>query len=288
MRSCRVWSAILLAAAVAAACDDATGPNEAEPASLTLSPAADTLYAVGDTLTLTADVRDEAGAVVADAEVEWRSLDDAATVDSVGRVTAVDAGVARIVARADAAADTALISVHAAVSADDLTFFEFAASAPELQTRDTSFWAVKGDGRQLVLHYVPEEAGEDGETFMEFEVPGDALLRRPDGTSFAEDDSVLITLRVDDAGKFLFTFEPSGLVFDPDHPASLDVRYGDSDGDGDGDDDEDDDALRENLAMWRQDDQTDLWVKVATAKVEESESVEAKVLGFSRFALASN
>lgn len=286
MRSWRVWSAILLATAVATACDDATGPNEV--ALLTLSPAADTLYAVGDTLTLTADVRDEDGAAVAGAEVEWRSLDDAVTVDSVGRVTAVDAGVARIVARADGAADTALISVHAAVPAADLTFFEFAANAPELQTRDTSFWAVEGDSRQLVLHYAPETPGEDGETFMEFEVPGDALLRRPDGTAFAEDDSVLITLHVDDAGRFLFTFEPSGLVFDPDHPARLDVRYRDSDGDGDGDDDGDDDALRENLGIWRQDGDTDLWVRVATAKVEESESVEAKVLGFSRFALASN
>lgn len=286
MRCCRVWSAILLATAVLAACDDATGPNEG--ARLTLSPAADTLYAIGDTLSLEADVRDEDGAVVADPDVEWRSLDDAATVDSVGRVTAVDAGVARIVARADDAADTALISVHAAVSGDDLTFFQFAATAPDLQARDTSFWAVKGDGRQLVLHYVPEEPGEDGETFLEFDVPGDALLRRPDGTSFAEDDSVLITLHVDDAGRFLFTFEPSGLVFDPDHPARLDVRYRDSDGDGDGDDDADDDALRETLAIWRQDGDSDLWVKVATAKVEESESVKAKVLGFSRFALASN
>ena len=28
-------------------------------------------------------------------------------------------------------------------------------------------------------------------------------------------------MRVDEGGRFLFEFEPTGLVFDPDHPAAL-------------------------------------------------------------------
>jgi uncharacterized protein YjdB len=82
------------------------------PASISLTPAADTLAQLGDTLRLTATVIDAAGDPIADAPVTWASLDTLlARVDRYGRVTARDTGSARIVASSGAFADTAIVVV---------------------------------------------------------------------------------------------------------------------------------------------------------------------------------
>ena len=82
----------------------------------------------------------------------------------------------------------------------ELQFVRFPATPP-LETLVVSFWAVKGDNREIEIDYLPEEVGEDGEEFLEFRVPNDALLRRPDGTLFAEGDSILITITVSPDGR---------------------------------------------------------------------------------------
>ncbi|MBI4408538.1 MAG: hypothetical protein HY561_02440 [Gemmatimonadetes bacterium] len=176
------------------------------------------------------------------------------------------------------------------VPESDMSFVQFDVQLLPLAQKEGSFWAVKGQNRELVLRYVPEKAGDPGEEFLEFEVSGNSLLRRPDGTAFATGDSILITVRVDDAGRFLFTFEPAGLQFDPDHPAELEVTYrlADPDLDGDGDDDSEDGEEERRLAIWRQGRAGERWFRLATVQFEDLDEAEADIVGFSRFALASN
>lgn len=171
----------------------------------------------------------------------------------------------------------------------ELRFVRFPDSIFPRAQREGSFWAVAGEHRELVLRYEPDEPGEEAEEFLELDVPANALLRRPDGTAFEEGDSIRITVRVDDAARFLFRFEPSGLVFDPDHAAELEVTYrraGD-DLDDDGDVDDDDREFERDLRLWRQESPGDPWEPLGTLQLEELDEVEADITGFTGFALAS-
>lgn len=157
-----------------------------------------------------------------------------------------------------------------------------------LVQREGSFWAVKGEDRRLELSYAPEEPGDEGEEFLEFRVSAETLLRRPDGSTFADGDSILITVRVDDVGRFLFDFQPSGLRFDPAKPAELRVHYErvDDDLDGDGDLDDDDDDLEDRLRVWKQEQPGDLWIPLGTIKDADLDEVRAEVDSFTGFVLA--
>lgn len=171
-----------------------------------------------------------------------------------------------------------------------LTFLRFAESAPPLADSVVSFWAVRGEDRGVEMRLAPGGDGEQGEDFLQFEVPGGALLKRPDGRAFVSGDSVLITIQVVDATRFLFHFEPSGLQFDPKNPAELEVsyEYADRDFDQDGDLDEDDREVEREFGVWHQRRLGGLWAKVGTIRMEDLEEVEAKITGFSRYAMASN
>lgn len=69
------------------------------PVSMDVSPAADTLFAVGDTLRFTARPVDANGNIVANATIAWSSTDEAvATIDATGLATAVGDGSADITA----------------------------------------------------------------------------------------------------------------------------------------------------------------------------------------------
>ena len=175
------------------------------------------------------------------------------------------------------------------VPEDELVFLQFSDSTLPLVTQEGSFWAVKGEGRELILRYQPDEPGETGEEFLRFKVGGDALLRRSDGTAFARGDSVRITVRVDPGGRFLFEFEPSGLVFDPDHAAELEIRYRGADDDYNRDGRVDDDDLRTEtrLSVWKRERPGEPWRKQGTARVEDADELKAKITSFTGFAVAS-
>jgi hypothetical protein len=170
----------------------------------------------------------------------------------------------------------------------DLTFVMFPDSLQALVTKQGSFWAVKGQDRGMILRYQPEQPGEEGEEFLQFTVPRDALLKRPDGSPFAVGDSVQITVQVSDDGRFLFRFSPAGLQFDPDHPARLSVTYRRTEGDldGDGTVNQDDQALQMRLGMWKQEAAGDLWYPLGVLKLDELEEIEGSITGFTGFALA--
>lgn len=151
---------------------------------------------------------------------------------------------------------------------------------PELR-----LWAVRGENRRLELDVAVD--GGEPEDFLRFEVDGESLLARPDGTLFAEGDSVEIVVRFD-TRFFLFDFEPSGLRFDPDRPARLDVDYGAARGDLDGSGfaDDDDDEFEGRIDLWRQESPGDPWVRTGTLKLEDLDEIRAEITGFTGFVLA--
>jgi alpha-tubulin suppressor-like RCC1 family protein/uncharacterized protein YjdB len=94
------------------------------PATVTVTPLALAL-AVGDTVWLAAVARDSHGNVLQDAVLQWRSTDlSVATVDAAGLVVALEDGSVAIVASAQAASGSSLLTVtrtRAAVSAMHIT-----------------------------------------------------------------------------------------------------------------------------------------------------------------------
>ncbi len=110
-------SAALAGVALVWACggDSPTAPPPPEPArptTVTVSPGTADLTALGATVQLTAEVRDQNARVMAGATVTWSSGDtSAATVDASGLVTAVGNGAATITASAGSASGSAVVTV---------------------------------------------------------------------------------------------------------------------------------------------------------------------------------
>jgi len=158
--------------------------------------------------------------------------------------------------------------------------------APPLDSTVARFWAKVGEGREIRLAYQPP--ADTGEDFLRFEVPGDALLRKPDGTAFQPGDSILITLTVVDPTRFLVRFEPAGLQFDPNNPARLKFHYlhANHDFDGDGDIDAADAAIEHTLDLWRRESPTAPWFRVGSVKFEALDEIDANILSFTEYALA--
>ncbi len=124
------YAPLILALLFACGRDDGMGPDpdpgpDPEPpvaTSIEVRPAAAALAAIGDTVRLQAEVRDQHGDVMANAAPARSSLDAAvATVSAMGRVQAVGEGAARIVAAAGGLADTALITVAQVAAAVEVS-----------------------------------------------------------------------------------------------------------------------------------------------------------------------
>ena len=174
------------------------------------------------------------------------------------------------------------------VPEEELEFLRFPDNLLPLVTKDTSFWAVRGRDTELVMRYAPEAGETEGEEFLVFQVKGESLLEWPDGTRFTEGDSVLISVSVDEGGRFLFDFQPSGLKFDPDEPAELEVEYRRLEGDldGDGDVDTDDDDFEDEMQLWRQEAPGERWFPVGTIRLEDTDELRGDIEGFTGFAVA--
>ncbi len=172
----------------------------------------------------------------------------------------------------------------------DLIFIRFAPDAPALADTIVSFWAVRGEDRQVKIRYLADPLYGNGGTCLEFHVPGNALLRYPDGRTFQQGDSVRITIRVVNQEYFKFEFEPAGLQFDADAPAELRVYYDWSDPDynGDGIVDEQDEKIHERFRFWRQEEKGEPWADQVTEREESIERARTLIRGFTRYALATN
>lgn len=169
-----------------------------------------------------------------------------------------------------------------------LTVVRLAPSSAPLFNSPDSFYAVKGEDRELRIDFQDPATGGAGEEFLRLRVRPGSLLSRPDGSPFAPGDSVLITVRVVDPTQILFEMEPSGLTFDSAEPAELKIHYDHADHDfnDDGTIDVFDARLKSQLAIWKQELPTDPFVRLGSVNVEESEEINADVLGFTRYAIA--
>lgn len=113
-RSSRVLAAVLLTGCSGDS-DTPTGtapPPPPVPTSVSVSPATAELTALGATVQLSAEVRDQNGQAIAGATVVWSSSDAlVATVAGSGLVTAVNSGTATITATAGAVSGEARVRV---------------------------------------------------------------------------------------------------------------------------------------------------------------------------------
>lgn len=168
------------------------------------------------------------------------------------------------------------------VEPGDLVFIREAPGTPPLTTNDTTFWVTKGDGQEVELRYT------NGHDCLEFKIPGDGLLTRPDGTPIRDGDRVQITIRRVDLQRFVFEFLPAGLRFSASDPAELRIsyRYADRDFNGDGVVDARDNAAR--FGIWRQEAGQSTWDSLVTIRDNDLEELRADVRGFTRFAVASD
>lgn len=178
----------------------------------------------------------------------------------------------------------------------DLTFLRLAPTAPPLCADSTGAWFVKdpaGEDKEIALGF-PESGnladcpGGETEDFIRLKVGKMSLLRRPDSSLISNGDSVFISLKWVGADSILFELKPSGLLFDPSDPAELKIEYGEAGDDLNHDNrvDDEDHAIETKLDIFRQEHPGDPFFRVGTAKIEESNEIEAKLNGFSRFAIA--
>ena len=110
---------------------------------------------------------------------------------------------------------------------------EAAPPAPTpLSANQVSFWAYKSQDASVMVNYLA--ADSTWQPYVSLSVPAGALSKGPDGTSFADGDSVEITLTFDTTA-IAFEAEPSGLQFSFWTPAVLKVWYGGTNPDFNGD-----------------------------------------------------
>ena len=118
----RLELATLAAAVLAIACGDEEPPTEPPPevsipSAVSVSPTSATLQAIGETVQLTAMVRDQNGRTMSDATVSWASnVPSIATVRASGLVTATGNGAAQITASSGTVTGTAEVAVRQQVS----------------------------------------------------------------------------------------------------------------------------------------------------------------------------
>jgi hypothetical protein len=173
------------------------------------------------------------------------------------------------------------------VPESELIFIRVADDAPQLQGTSVSFWIKRGEEREAQLRYASYNG--NGKCLL-FRVPADAPLFHADGRRFEAGDSALVTITVTDTSLFRFEFDPGGLVFDPAHPAQLEVRYrwADPDHNGDGVVNEADAVIAARFGFWHQSRSGANWDRIETQRLDSIFEAHASITGFSQYALASN
>ena len=170
----------------------------------------------------------------------------------------------------------------------DLGFLRTAQGAPPLVKTTDTFWAVRGEERELRLVHRPRAGIADSTDFMRLRVRAGSLVSLPGGLPLAVGDSLLITVNVVDAGRVMVELQPAGLQFAPGEPAELVMFYreADKDYDNDGSVDADDEAIEKRLRIWRQGKAGEQWLEIGGSLSLDSDALTADLNGFSRYAVA--
>jgi hypothetical protein len=169
----------------------------------------------------------------------------------------------------------------------DLNVIHVAPTSTPLFNSSASFYAKRGEDREVRIFFQDETGGE-GEEYLRLRVDAGSLLAQADGTPFLPGDSVLIQVSVVNPTEMLFDLQPTGLKFNPAAPARLKIHYDHAGGDlnDDGVSDGQDTSIERTLAIWRQETLADPFVRLTSVLTIEIDEAEAELTGFSRYALA--
>jgi hypothetical protein len=159
----------------------------------------------------------------------------------------------------------------------DLNVVRLAAAAPPLLSNSVTFTACRGQGVEGRLFYDNGSGGE-GEEFARLKIDSNTLLRRPDGTLIAQDECVDITMSVPDPSRLEVELQPSGLSFNPQDPAELQIEYAEAEGITN--------DIEAQLAIWRQESPGAPYTRIGTLILDDLDEAQADLLGFSRYALS--
>ena len=146
-----------------------------------------------------------------------------------------------------------------------------------------SFYAIQGKTREGKIRNAVT-----GKDLVKLKVGAHAGIRLPNGTLIAENDSVLITMKLDPDGRVLAEFSPAGLAFESGEGAELTIAYdvANPDFNSDGDVDTSDIAAEDSLAIWRQGADGEPFVPRASGRDRAGKTVVSIIQGFSRYAIA--
>ncbi len=209
------------------------------------------------------------------------------------RCAGLSAGLAIVVLGCDRgpAAPLAPVAAPAAyltVPESSLTFLRPAAGAPRIPRRRVSFWAVNGETREATILYQKQPGQPAASKLVRLKVDKRSLVNRPDGTPIAPGDSILITMTLVDSLRLIVDFQPQGLVFAPSRPARATYWYLEADHDFnfDGVVNAADAALESTFRIWGQELPGDPWSDLESVARPGSDQVEARVPGFTRYAVS--
>jgi hypothetical protein len=169
----------------------------------------------------------------------------------------------------------------------ELTVIHVAPASTPLFNTTVSFYAKRGEQSEGSISF-QDAGGGEGEEYVRLRIDANSLLALPNGDAILPGDSVLITLSVVDPTEMEFDLQPTGLKFSPADPAELKIHYDHADGDlnDDGVSNSLDDALERTLAIWRQENPGDPFVRLTSTLTIETDEATADLTGFSRYALA--
>jgi hypothetical protein len=163
-----------------------------------------------------------------------------------------------------------------------LNFLRPRVGAPLLANPTVDFYAYYDRPSQARVFYHALPGVGDSVTLVDFTVPAQSLLRRPDGSSVGPGDSVLVTISVVDPVRMIVRFEPSGLQFSPRKPARLRLALGMADLDLTGVDA----SLRSQLHIWRQERTGEPWTQLPSTVDMARGDVAADIPGFTHYVVA--
>ncbi|MEO8295755.1 MAG: hypothetical protein ABI613_09585 [Gemmatimonadota bacterium] len=152
-------------------------------------------------------------------------------------------------------------------------------AAPMLAADSVGFWAVDGKDRSVDIYFADSGAVPSAR-LLHFEVGHSSLDRYPDGRKFKHNDSVFISIRAADPSTLSFDFEPAGLKFKSDHPATLTINYGRTVPDSVAAPDE------TALSLWVQEQTAKPYKKITSSVDTIAKEITGGVPGFSKYAVA--
>ena len=152
------------------------------------------------------------------------------------------------------------------------------ADAPPLQTYDTAFAAIQGQGNTFVVFYQDPWTADNtqGDWFMKLDIPSDGQFVDENGVPYSYGEPVEITAQIDPT-EFFVRFGPHGSMFEGRKPAvlSFNTTYADLGG-----------ADIKNLVLWYQPSDGDDWAAQPTAVDAKRNRIRTDLYHFSNYAVA--